>query len=214
MQRVIIAILSILLIIVVVDSCKTKQEKEIEILGLKAKFEQIETTLVDANKKIYQSNVLFVDSRAKIEALSDSLKLKKTDVHIQFRDRFVIDTVKIPVVEKQIVTIDTTDYLKIPYGFTQEDGWYKIGGLITRTSVDLSLSVYSEGYISIGKEKNSYVVQYRNNNPYISTESVKSVVFKPKPRKLGLGLSVGYGATASGLTPYVGLGVNYSIVRF
>lgn len=44
------------------------------------------------------------------------------------------------------------------------------------------------------------------------TEYIYRDIIKTKPaRRLGLGISAGYGAGKSGLTPYIGIGINYRI---
>ncbi|MGM9767863.1 MAG: DUF6808 domain-containing protein [Candidatus Cryptobacteroides sp.] len=37
---------------------------------------------------------------------------------------------------------------------------------------------------------------------------------KPRPKRWGLGVQAGYGASRDGLTPYIGIGLTYNIVRF
>lgn len=37
---------------------------------------------------------------------------------------------------------------------------------------------------------------------------------KPRPKRWGLGVQAGYGASRDGLSPYIGVGLTYNIVRF
>lgn len=42
----------------------------------------------------------------------------------------------------------------------------------------------------------------------------RTVQAQSKPRRWGVGVNAGYGATKDGLTPYVGVGISYSLVRW
>lgn len=59
--------------------------------------------------------------------------------------------------------------------------------------------------------KKTYVTEVINHNPYVSMTGLKSFEIEPRDRRVGLGVSVGYGATKTGLSPYVGFGVYYRV---
>ena len=42
----------------------------------------------------------------------------------------------------------------------------------------------------------------------------KTIIQKPNPKKWGIGIQAGYGASEDGLSPYIGIGVTYSLIRF
>ena len=64
------------------------------------------------------------------------------------------------------------------------------------------------------KEKNKLILDISNENPYSVTEAQRTVVNLPKQKKFGLGVNAGYGISKNGLSPYIGLGVNYNIIEF
>lgn len=37
---------------------------------------------------------------------------------------------------------------------------------------------------------------------------------KQKPKRIGIGVQVGYGVNQNGFTPYVGIGISYNVLRF
>lgn len=55
-------------------------------------------------------------------------------------------------------------------------------------------------------------------NPQIDSvthfSTTKIITQKPKPKRWGIGLQAGYGASEDGLSPYIGIGVTYSLIRF
>ena len=42
----------------------------------------------------------------------------------------------------------------------------------------------------------------------------KIINIKPKPKRFGIGIQTGYGFTQDKITPYVGVGVSFNLVRF
>ena len=42
----------------------------------------------------------------------------------------------------------------------------------------------------------------------------KTIIPKPNQKKWGIGIQAGYGASEDGLSPYIGIGVTYSLIRF
>lgn len=103
--------------------------------------------------------------------------------------RTVKDTVKVIVKETQIVTMHDTIYVYLP----QENIVWQ----------DDRCIVYAHG---ISPQVDS--VTHFNSNMVV-TKTVTS-----KPKRWGIGVSAGYGLSKDGLSPYIGLGISYDIVRF
>jgi hypothetical protein len=50
----------------------------------------------------------------------------------------------------------------------------------------------------------------RTEYKYINTTEIR----REKPQKLGIGIQAGYGAGKNGIQPYVGVGIQYDLLRF
>ena len=99
----------------------------------------------------------------------------------------VRDSVRFAVPKAQTDTVHDTVYFYLPQ---QEIVW-----------TDSLCSVYAHGI-----------------NPVIDSVKhflpTKTIIPKPNPKKWGIGIQAGYGASEDGLSPYIGIGVTYSLIRF
>lgn len=99
----------------------------------------------------------------------------------------VRDSVRFAVPKAQADTIHDTVYVYLPQ---QEIVW-----------TDSFCSVYAHGI-----------------NPVIDSVAhflpTKTIIPKPSPKRWGIGIQAGYGASEDGLSPYIGIGVTYSLIRF
>lgn len=68
---------------------------------------------------------------------------------------------------------------------------------------DSLCSVYAHGVMT---EIDS--VRHFNSSMLVFQET------KPRPKRWGIGIQAGYGASRDGLSPYIGVGLTYTIVRF
>ena len=103
--------------------------------------------------------------------------------------RTVKDTVRMIVKETQIDTMHDTVFVYLP----QESIVWQ----------DDRCIVYAHG---INPQVDS--VTHFNTNMVV-TKTVTS-----KPKRWGIGVSAGYGMSKDGLSPYIGLGISYNIIRF
>ena len=99
----------------------------------------------------------------------------------------VRDSVRFAVPKAQADTVHDTLFVYLPQ---QEIVW-----------TDSFCSVYAHGI-----------------NPVIDSVThflpTKTIIPKPKQNKWGIGIQAGYGASEDGLSPYIGIGVTYSLIRF
>ena len=62
------------------------------------------------------------------------------------------------------------------------------------------------------------IIQKKDSIIYLTNTVVdyqeKIIKIKPKPKRLGIGIQTGYGFTQDKITPYVGVGVSFNLVRF
>ena len=103
--------------------------------------------------------------------------------------RTIKDTMRLIVKETQVDTMHDTVYVYLP----QENIVWQ----------DDRCIVYAHG---INPQVDS--VTHFNTNMVV-TKTVTS-----KPKRWGIGVSAGYGLSKDGLSPYIGLGISYDIVRF
>ena len=99
----------------------------------------------------------------------------------------VMDSVRFAVPKAQSDTVHDTLFVYLPQ---QEIVW-----------TDSFCSVYAHGI-----------------NPVIDSVAhflpTKTIIPKPSPKRWGIGIQAGYGASEDGLSPYIGIGVTYSLIRF
>ena len=103
--------------------------------------------------------------------------------------RTIKDTMRLIVKETQVDTMHDTVYVYLP----QENIVWQ----------DDRCIVYAHG---VNPQVDS--VTHFNTNMVV-TKTVTS-----KPKRWGIGVSAGYGLSKEGLSPYIGLGISYDIVRF
>ena len=128
----------------------------------------------------------------------------KTEVHI--------DTVFIPY--------ENPSKFKMPVfelDFSSETKHYTIHGTSTEKGVNiLDITIPNTQSIVIGKKKIGFFkyehrIEVINSNPLIKTEDVDGFSFRPKPKRFGLGVFVGY---STDLEVVIGVGVTYNPISF
>ena len=61
---------------------------------------------------------------------------------------------------------------------------------------------------------NKNIVKITNQNPYTKIGEIESITFDKKPKYFGIGFNAGYGISKNGLSPYIGVGINYNLLKF
>lgn len=103
-----------------------------------------------------------------------------------------------------------------------DGGMTKITPFETKITKDLTIFKVSQGLRKVGdnievfvtSDHPNFVISELNSVIIDPNEHVVKEFVKPDKKRFGLGFSVGYGATSKGLTPYVGVGLNYNAIRF
>lgn len=123
------------------------------------------------------------------------------------------------VIETVVTHYDTifqssidTYYLQRRFSF--EDRWIDLNGIVRDDSTTFNLKVRNEYTFVVGKKKGNHFVEIINHNPYSVTTDMKSYTTLIPIKKFGIGFQIGYGLTLKGFSPYVGIGLNYSFIRF
>lgn len=83
-----------------------------------------------------------------------------------------------------------------------------------KDTTDIKINIKNDFNIVTYKEKNKLVLDVSDKNPYSVTKVQRSYINLPKQKKFGLGINTGYGISKNGLSPYIGLGINYNILNF
>tara|TARA_R110000824_G_scaffold83627_1_gene209272 strand:- start:288 stop:962 length:675 start_codon:yes stop_codon:yes gene_type:complete len=140
----------------------------------------------------------------------DNLKKIKSQVKITTITK--IDSIYIPVLDTiERIVYDTTGMalLKLPTKFGLESEWYSIFSTINKNGMLLdSLSLYNRQIITLGMKSNGFLkaptpsVVVKNENPYVSINSLNNVVIKNDTRFYDKkGFWYGFGVVTGVLVP-------------
>lgn len=114
------------------------------------------------------------------------------------------------------VKVGSNTYLYPEYTDTIHNQWISYRATMNRTKTDLDLSITNKYAVILGYNKKKPFVDVINFNPYSSTKILRSYeVSIPKQKVWGIGFSSGV-CIGNGLKfqPYLGIGINYSIIKF
>ena len=84
---------------------------------------------------------------------------------------------------------------------------------IIRDTVSVEIPISRKTYI--GEDYRAVISGYEANldTIQVNTKTITNTIYQ-EPSKWALGISAGYGVTARGLQPYVGVGVTYNILQW
>jgi hypothetical protein len=98
------------------------------------------------------------------------------------------------------------------------DKWINLIATVKNDSSHIKLKIEDEFIANFTEEKhffkNKNYVYITNINPYSVTKNVESFSQEKHNKRLGVGFQVGYGITATRLSPYVGIGISYQVFQF
>lgn len=105
------------------------------------------------------------------------------------------------ITSRDTIRVDSFIYIYPAYAFdTNLKNWIFVCGLATRDSTHLDLTVRNKYKVVVGYEKGKLFkpkepfAEVTNENPYTETTILRAYqVSVPKPKRLGVGVSVGYG---------------------
>lgn len=176
--------------------------------------------------KYYRDNYNVLHSRISIIETDNFTKIKSKDKDIQELQELVkkyknvqaatVIKTETKVVEKIVnkPIFDTVSRETAYYSKFDLDGfvWGEI--IAKKDSTDLILNIRNDFNIVSHYDKGKLVLDVSDKNPYSITKSQRSYINLPKQKRWGLGINAGYGVSKSGLSPYIGLGVNYNLINF
>lgn len=120
-------------------------------------------------------------------------------------------------IEYDTVYIERTEIIRLPIYHNDTIKQTDTLTLVEIDSVDVVLPVELKQFNdTLGGTAISFDLSGYNckvNNLYV--ENLKTSVIKEnKPKRIGLGLQLGIGATKEGFSPYIGLGISYNLFSF
>lgn len=223
---VIIILLNIIMTILYFNSKNSLQEKItlLENLDQKVKFWKSEN-----GKSNYKIQTL------ETKRTKDFLKIQSADSTINDLQQVVerykkeLKNQGSVVIYKEIFRVDTVFKTKYVYvgdslvGYKTEfnlDNWVKGKIFTKKDSTEVSLDIYNEYSVIIGREKEKFLkwksfATIESANPYMNVKDFKSYeVSLPKPKRFSVGPSVGIGFSGSSFNTYIGVGITYNIIQF
>ena len=125
----------------------------------------------------------------------------------------------------QVVEVVTTDTViqevKVPVNsFKYKDKWISISGKIYNNNATIDWEYYDEiQFILHYKRQNMFkrkelYVSAVSTNPHARIVGLESMRVTNTKTRFGIGLMAGYGVSDTGLSPFIGAGVYYSIINF
>lgn len=96
--------------------------------------------------------------------------------------------------------------------------WVKWSTISTKDSTSIKISTRDKYSVVIGSEKvrlfkRKPIVDVTSMNPYSTIKNMRAFEIKDtRVNRFGVGIQAGYGITLKGLSPYLGIGLNFKIL--
>ena len=156
-------------------------------------------------------NAFLEDARDSTKQMERAIeKFRSIASAIKTETRTIIDSVEVPYI------VEGKEF-NVPFNLKEK--FYGLNGRSTNKGLFIDrIEIPNHQSIVVGKRKSGFFssefrVDVVNSNPYVRTTGLSSYVHKEKVKRIGIGLYVGYGVGANGLSPQIGIGVNYSLLR-
>lgn len=208
---------------------KQKKVSQREAIALRNEIQRLTVEIGDKEYNIARvEQELKTERELRKQDIIDKETLKALNIkHVKelTRLKLRIDTLLLDVansgeviVIKDTVTLETKNAIKLPFSFQREDEWLSLRGDFNSEGVldiSLKMDVPVDIYSAIDKKTKMNTVYIATPNKYIETLSLRSYKTDvPKPKRWGFGLSFGYAVYRNGSSPFVGISLNYNILRF
>jgi len=162
-------------------------------------FDKVQNDLNAITKERDKNGALIVTQNQQILSMRDAMKVlektknvSKVSQQTQMGTKTIIVEKKIPVYFETIkyvdsATMDTMDYMELPYTFEYNDTWNNLQVTIDALDITLdTMSMKNNFTITIGEKSNGWlkestpIVEIKSDNPYTDVTSVKNVTIKKK----------------------------------
>jgi hypothetical protein len=90
---------------------------------------------------------------------------------------------------------------------------YTVDSLYYSMNIPMNVGIRREN-------KNDWIIFANSPNPNLNIEQIQGFIVpnstftQPKPKRIGIGFQLGYGASKDGLSPYMGVGISYNLFNF
>jgi hypothetical protein len=179
--------------------------------NLESKVQVLQSFNVNAFTKLTLSEGI-------VKKLQEEVKKYKnnTVTSVVFQTNTVFDTTFQTDTMYSRITDTILHKEEIAYGFSFNDSWVKVNGTVDSKTTELSVEMTNEYGVTVKKKKGKYEAIVSNKNPYSTVKDMAAYSLSmPKPKRFGIGVSVGYGITSNlKPTPYIGVGLSYNLIRF
>lgn len=228
-KKYILLIILFILLLLTIKTCNSVKNKlniqtnNFEILNDSLKIYKNKDNLNSSKIKVLQTDNLdlFTDLlglQGTNKELQDLVKKTKAKTAIVTKTEIIYDTIEKTT---EIVTIDTINYIKLPYNKQLSNKWIGLSFNITKDSTQFKLGVKDDFNISIHDEKIKWykkpilVAEVTNLNPYSITKDLKVYNINSNLKKHTFALSPGitYGYDIKGNTYLIG-GITITPERF
>jgi hypothetical protein len=163
------------------------------------------------------------NNRKTIEHLLDTIEtVSKIKQQVKVVTRTIIKHDTLTIRDIDTLTIDGTKYIGLPLSLYRDSEWYSIGFTVDKDANGIIDSIviinkpsfyygYDKWKLKNLLEKREPIIVFKDDNPYIEVKTMENIIVKEKKKPFSIGVQTGYGITKSGLSPYVGLGLQYNI---
>jgi hypothetical protein len=206
------------------------QKKEIQRMSVEINDTEYQVTKVEQElmtEKELRKQDIFEKKELKALGLKQANEISRLKLRIDtLLEDITHDGQIITILNSQITNIDNNidtmsmlhqKAILLPFTFEKTDKWLSLKGRFNeegKLGIDLSMGIEVNAVSGIDKNKKPILNLY-TDNPYLRTISIASYKTDvPKPKKYGMGVSAGYAICRSGLSPFVGVGLSYSIISF
>ena len=162
-------------------------------------FDKVQNDLNAITKERDKNGALIVTQNQQILSMKDAMKVLKETKNVskvsqqtQMGTKTIIVEKKIPVYFETIkyidsASMDTMDFLELPYTFEYNDSWNSLEVTIDALDITLdTMSMRNNFTVTIGEKSNGWlreptpIVEIKSDNPYTDVTSVKNVTIKKK----------------------------------
>jgi hypothetical protein len=235
---------SLLIVLLIVSGLYYRNFIEIRKLNnnISATTDSLKITKNKLNESVYSSGILLMNYKelkninsglvSEINKLSKKdkknlIEINKLNIQINLLKDSIIK-IKGNLVDSTYNPIDST--INSNYHICDSTEYRVVEGNVRIVSKDLpksvnvelsKLNIYTDLVISKIADDNKIRLSVSSSNPGLVVTNIEGSVIDltaynkfQKPKKFSIGLQCGYGFTNKGLSPYIGIGLTYSLIRW
>lgn len=206
-------------------SSKLRSVAESNIVALNDTVKHYQIEIDKQKLEVFEKNALILSQKDAIQAgLLDRDALRKINIEQASeltKIRALVSIVRDSVSHTGIVIKDTAwinpKYsILLPFSFSDSTKFINLKGYFNQTGkLNYSLKIPINLKVYTGYENKVLKTSIVTDNPYISIQDITTIKMdSPKIKKFGIGIFTGYGMSSGGLSPVIGVGINYNIFTF